>query len=94
MFSYSLIFILCRCYFFGDVSSKRDPTAYLKYITTLYDYYRKEYYMFNHSESPGCTELPLVVNTPGWVKGALLNVCNCIFVSLICNENFFSFLSL
>ncbi|GAY38961.1 hypothetical protein CUMW_040710 [Citrus unshiu] len=58
-----------RCYFFGDVSSKRDPTAYLKYITTLYDYYRKEYYMFNESESPGRTELPLIVNTPGWVKG-------------------------
>lgn len=58
-----------RCFFFGDVSSKRDPTAYLKYIFTLYDYYRKKYCMTNNSENPAKTELPLVVNTPGWVKG-------------------------
>ncbi|XVE54882.1 hypothetical protein DITRI_Ditri03aG0118100 [Diplodiscus trichospermus] len=58
-----------RCFFFGDVSSKRDPSTYLKYIFTLYDYYRKEYCMFDKSKSPGRTELPLVVNTPGWVKG-------------------------
>ncbi|KAK3211211.1 hypothetical protein Dsin_015917 [Dipteronia sinensis] len=64
-----LIFIFCRSFYFGDVSSKRDPTTYLKYIFTLYDYYRKEYCMLNNSESPGRIELPLVVNTPGWVKG-------------------------
>ncbi|KAK1564430.1 hypothetical protein Q3G72_003078 [Acer saccharum] len=58
-----------RSFYFGDVSSKRDPTAYLKYIFTLYDYYRKEYCMLNNSESPDRIELPLVVNTPGWVKG-------------------------
>ncbi|KAL5747313.1 hypothetical protein ACOSP7_024310 [Xanthoceras sorbifolium] len=58
-----------RSFYFGDVSSKRDPTAYLKYIFALYDYYRKEYWMLNKCESPGRTELPLVVNTPGWVKG-------------------------
>ncbi|KAH7550394.1 hypothetical protein JRO89_XS13G0184500 [Xanthoceras sorbifolium] len=67
--TYGLIFIFCRSFYFGDVSSKRDPTAYLKYIFALYDYYRKEYWMLNKSESPGRTELPLVVNTPGWVKG-------------------------
>ncbi|OMO49916.1 Pre-mRNA cleavage complex II Clp1 [Corchorus capsularis] len=58
-----------RCLFFGDVSSKRDPSTYLKYIFTLCDYYRKEYCMFEKSGSPDRTELPLVVNTPGWVKG-------------------------
>ncbi|KAJ4851377.1 hypothetical protein Tsubulata_006696, partial [Turnera subulata] len=50
-------------------TGKRDPSAYLKYIFTLYDYYRKEYCMTNNSKSPLKTELPLVVNTPGWVKG-------------------------
>ncbi|KAA8540891.1 hypothetical protein F0562_024971 [Nyssa sinensis] len=58
-----------RCFFFGDLSSKRDPTAYLTYIFALYDYYQKEYCMFNKSECPDNTELPLVINTPGWVKG-------------------------
>ncbi|XP_031261517.1 polynucleotide 5'-hydroxyl-kinase NOL9 [Pistacia vera] len=58
-----------RCFFFGDVSSKRDPTAYLKCIFTLYDYYRKEYCISDKNKSTGRTELPLVVNTPGWVKG-------------------------
>ncbi|XP_012080165.1 polynucleotide 5'-hydroxyl-kinase NOL9 isoform X2 [Jatropha curcas] len=58
-----------RCFFFGDVSSKRDPAMYLKYISMLYDYYRKEYCAFNNGECPTKAELPLVVNTPGWVKG-------------------------
>ncbi|KAE9467321.1 hypothetical protein C3L33_00767, partial [Rhododendron williamsianum] len=66
-----VIFVLpCfRCFFYGDMSSKRDPSAYLKYIFALYDCYRKVYCMSNHSESPGNTGVPLVVNTPGWVKG-------------------------
>ncbi|RVW91261.1 polynucleotide 5'-hydroxyl-kinase NOL9 isoform X1 [Vitis vinifera] len=58
-----------RCYYFGDISSKRDPTAYLNYIFALYDYYRREYCMLKGSKKPVKTELPLVVNTPGWVKG-------------------------
>ncbi|XP_038723876.1 polynucleotide 5'-hydroxyl-kinase NOL9 isoform X2 [Tripterygium wilfordii] len=58
-----------RCFFFGDTSSKRDPTQYLKCIFALYDYYQKEYCMCDKRESPGRTELPLVVNTTGWVKG-------------------------
>lgn len=58
-----------RSYFFGDISSKRDPTAYLNYIFALYDYYRREYCMLKGSKKPVKTELPLVVNTPGWVKG-------------------------
>ncbi|XP_057951921.1 polynucleotide 5'-hydroxyl-kinase NOL9-like isoform X2 [Malania oleifera] len=58
-----------RSFFFGDVSSKKDPAAYMNYIFALYDYYKDEFRMFNKSKNPGRTELPLVVNTPGWVKG-------------------------
>ncbi|CAD6240139.1 unnamed protein product [Miscanthus lutarioriparius] len=53
-----------RCYFFGDISSKRDPEAYLNCLFHLYDYFVGKY---------RCDEnemLPLIVNTPGWVKGA------------------------
>ncbi|XP_057780713.1 polynucleotide 5'-hydroxyl-kinase NOL9 [Salvia miltiorrhiza] len=50
-----------RCFFFGDISSKRDPTTYLTYIKALYDHYME-------TEIQGAG-LPLVINTPGWVKG-------------------------
>ncbi|KAL8028822.1 hypothetical protein ABFS82_14G183300 [Erythranthe guttata] len=65
-----------RCYFFGDISSKRDPSAYLSYISALYDHYLKEYRTGNRTESGNRSKgfsrdcsLPLVINTPGWVKG-------------------------
>lgn len=61
-----------RCFFFGDVSSKRDPTAYLSYASSLYDYYRKEYHSINKTRELAKIELPLIINTPGWVKGILL----------------------
>lgn len=64
-----LMFVFCRSFYFGDVSSKRDPAAYLRYVFTLYDHYRKKYCSDNKSEIPSKIELPLVVNTPGWVKG-------------------------
>lgn len=73
-----------RCFFFGDISSKRNPAAYLKYISTLYYYYQKEYCMINNSESPTKTELPIVVNTPGWVKGMLLYIIISFFSLNIC----------
>ena len=60
---------IVRSFFFGDVSSKRDPKAYLTYISALYDYYRKKYCTLNNRENPTKNGLPLVVNTPGWVKG-------------------------
>lgn len=55
-----------RCFFFGDATSKRDPTTYLKYIYALYDYYQKVYYKPDNCGNAG---IPLVINTPGWVKG-------------------------
>ncbi|KAM1340265.1 hypothetical protein EV1_038630 [Malus domestica] len=58
-----------RCLFFGDVSSKTNPTTYLNSIFSLYDYYKKEYCLSDQSDRPTKTGLPLVVNTPGWVKG-------------------------
>ncbi|XP_042497065.1 polynucleotide 5'-hydroxyl-kinase NOL9 [Macadamia integrifolia] len=58
-----------RCIFFGDISSKRDPKAYLNFIFSLYDYFRMKYYTSDEMGSPEKTQLPLVINTPGWVKG-------------------------
>ncbi|XP_031102332.1 polynucleotide 5'-hydroxyl-kinase NOL9 [Ipomoea triloba] len=58
-----------RCFFFGDVSSKRDPKLYLTYACALYDHYQKKYCMLNNSENPANAEMPIVINTPGWVKG-------------------------
>ncbi|CAH9095862.1 unnamed protein product [Cuscuta epithymum] len=57
-----------RCYFFGDISSKRDPKLYLSYIFALYDHYREKYCMLNNSNSAS-NGVPVVINTPGWVKG-------------------------
>ncbi|KAJ8553841.1 hypothetical protein K7X08_024519 [Anisodus acutangulus] len=57
-----------RCFFFGDISSKRDPKTYLAYIFALYDHYRRTYLLSNGG-SPGNAGVPLVINTTGWVKG-------------------------
>lgn len=40
--------------------------------------------MINNSESPTKTELPIVVNTPGWVKGMLLYIIISFFSLNIC----------
>ncbi|KAK9068658.1 hypothetical protein SSX86_012773 [Deinandra increscens subsp. villosa] len=58
-----------RCFFFGDISSKRDPELYLTYIFALYDHYRKQYGQVSTSSSPSNNGVPLIVNTGGWVKG-------------------------
>lgn len=61
-----------RCYFYGDISPKGDPSAYLRTIVNLYDYFRKEYYdaqPSNELELSKRAQIPLVVNTHGWVKG-------------------------
>ncbi|KAF7806137.1 polynucleotide 5'-hydroxyl-kinase NOL9 [Senna tora] len=63
-----------RCHFYGDVSSKRDLSAYLNYIFSLYDHFRKECYMSKEGDNPPRTKLPLIVNTSGWVKGFGYNV--------------------
>jgi polynucleotide 5'-kinase involved in rRNA processing len=61
-----------RCYFYGDISPKGDPRAYLRTIVNLYDFFRNEYYdaqPSNELEPSKRAEIPLVVNTHGWVKG-------------------------
>ncbi|KAI3997614.1 hypothetical protein MKX01_011031 [Papaver californicum] len=58
-----------RSIFYGDTSSKRDPTTYLNNVFSLYDYFRKEFYAPNEGEKMVKPEVPLVINTPGWVKG-------------------------
>ncbi|KAJ4883053.1 Polynucleotide 5'-hydroxyl-kinase NOL9 [Raphanus sativus] len=55
-----------RYYFYGDDSAKRDPKAYLQFVYTLFDYYQLH---FCKSSENNKTALPLVINTPGWVKG-------------------------
>ncbi|MQL95233.1 hypothetical protein Taro_027895 [Colocasia esculenta] len=56
-----------RCLFFGDISSKRDPKAYADSVFQLFDFYKE--YRPSKLANPGEPMLPLVVNTPGWVKG-------------------------
>lgn len=58
-----------RCFFFGDTSCKRDSKLYLSYIFALNDHYKKTYCMLNNSGCLANADMPMVINTPGWVKG-------------------------
>lgn len=68
-----------RCFFFGDVSSKSDPKAYLDCTFNLYDYFIRVHYQPNELNHPG-KALPLIINTPGWVKGLFLDGLTIFFV--------------
>ncbi|KAJ4765959.1 Polynucleotide 5'-hydroxyl-kinase grc3 [Rhynchospora pubera] len=57
-----------RSFFFGDISSKRDPEAYLNCVYNLYDHF-VTHFRKNGSEDNRGSVLPLIINTPGWVKG-------------------------
>ncbi|CAJ2676755.1 unnamed protein product [Trifolium pratense] len=63
-----------RSLFFGDVSPQRDPSTYIKYIRSIYDYYQKEYRTFDKGGKSSRIQMPLVVNTSGWVKGVGYNM--------------------
>ncbi|KAI3914838.1 hypothetical protein MKW92_015748 [Papaver armeniacum] len=67
--------IIEKSNFFGDTSSKRDPRTYLNNVFSLYNYFREE----------AKPEVPLVINTPEWVKGngydALVEMLKCIACS-------------
>eukprot|EP00850_Spirogloea_muscicola_P018399 SM000168S02598 [mRNA] locus=s168:116210:119879:+ [translate_table: standard] len=54
-----------RCYFFGDTTPKSDPKTYLRKVFALYDLFRAELY----GGEGGGPQLPLVINTHGWVRG-------------------------
>ncbi|XP_026421048.1 polynucleotide 5'-hydroxyl-kinase NOL9-like [Papaver somniferum] len=58
-----------RSIFYGDTSSKRDPRTYLNNVFSLYDYFRKAFYAPKEGQKRAKPEVPLVINTPGWVKG-------------------------
>lgn len=52
--------------FFGQTTSKADPTLYLSMITALLQQYTD---MVNERHAGNETKLPLLINTDGWVKG-------------------------
>ncbi|ONK80878.1 uncharacterized protein A4U43_C01F22770 [Asparagus officinalis] len=62
-----------KCFFFGDTSSKRDPNAYLDCTFSLYDCFLKEFYQLKRNGSRKSMS-PLIINTPGWVKGTGFDV--------------------
>ncbi|XP_071737475.1 polynucleotide 5'-hydroxyl-kinase NOL9 [Rutidosis leptorrhynchoides] len=78
-----------RCFFFGDISSKRDPEIYLQYLYSLCDHYNKHYLQSSTTTSPNNSGVPLIVNTPGWVKGigydVLVDMLNYIAPSHVVN---------
>ncbi|KAK4768810.1 hypothetical protein SAY86_026960 [Trapa natans] len=66
-------------------NSSRDPGKYLQCVYALYDYYRDELCKSESSKS-SMVELPLIVNTPGWIKGSgyevLVKILNASIVGL------------
>ncbi|XP_020574060.1 polynucleotide 5'-hydroxyl-kinase NOL9 [Phalaenopsis equestris] len=63
-----------RCFFFGDISSKRDPEVYINHIFRLYDYFLENFHQSNHHDSGRNSLVPLIINTAGWVKGTGFDV--------------------
>ncbi|KAH0468594.1 hypothetical protein IEQ34_003627 [Dendrobium chrysotoxum] len=63
-----------RCIFSGDISSKRDPDAYINFIFQLYDYFLEKFYQSDDAYSHRKALLPLIINTAGWVKGTGFDV--------------------
>lgn len=63
-----------RCFFFGDISSKRDPEAYMDCMFRLYDHFIKEFQQLNDHDSSKKSSIPLIINTAGWVKGTGFDV--------------------
>ena len=55
-----------KAHFYGHVTSRNDPPTYLEMITDLLNVYRE--YVAEHCQGRE-EEIPLVVNTDGWVKG-------------------------
>ncbi|KAL3816814.1 hypothetical protein ACHAXA_008677 [Cyclostephanos tholiformis] len=53
-------------YFFGDVTSKSDPDAYVDMASRLMMRYRD---LRSFTDSEDDFPIPLIVNTDGWVKG-------------------------
>jgi hypothetical protein len=63
-----------RCYFYGDISPKSDPNMYVQSIVELYHQFCKQY------QNNGYQDIPLVINTHGWLKGTPLLGHRCSFL--------------
>ncbi|KAI7755958.1 hypothetical protein M8C21_025008 [Ambrosia artemisiifolia] len=74
-----------RCFFFGDISSKRDPEIYLTYLFALYDHYCKQYRQFSTTASPSNSGVPLIVNTAGIGYDVLVDMLKHIAPSHVVN---------
>ena len=57
-----------RAYFFGDVSPKDRPNSYIRFVHILYQYYNEHH-----------RDVPLIVNTHGWIKGIVRLFCFVLF---------------
>ena len=53
-------------FFFGDITSKSDPDKYIQMATLLLQKYN---YLKEERTEQGKGNLPLLINTDGWVKG-------------------------
>ncbi|KAJ3090066.1 Polynucleotide 5'-hydroxyl-kinase grc3 [Quaeritorhiza haematococci] len=54
-----------RSHYLGATSPRQDPNTYLRSIRDLYDTYRQIVNENGSVDEP----IPLVINTPGWIKG-------------------------
>jgi len=52
-------------YFFGDITSKADPDTYIQMASQL----MRRYNQLQVKQKHGSANIPLLVNTDGWVKG-------------------------
>ena len=52
-------------YFFGDITSKADPDTYIQMASQL----MRRYNQLQVKQKHGSNNIPLLVNTDGWVKG-------------------------
>ncbi|KAL2653489.1 hypothetical protein R1flu_021617 [Riccia fluitans] len=63
-----------RSFFYGDITPKSDPGMYCRIVEDLYDYFQQNYGARKVARvlgdtRPGPSQMPLIVNTHGWLKG-------------------------
>ncbi|KAL3685364.1 hypothetical protein R1sor_003386 [Riccia sorocarpa] len=63
-----------RSFFYGDITPKSDPGMYSRCVEALYDYFQQNYGARRTVHGlgdarPGPSQMPLIVNTHGWLKG-------------------------
>jgi polynucleotide 5'-kinase involved in rRNA processing len=63
---------MCRAVFLGATSPREDPLAYVDAVAAVLAH------AATHLRPRG---VPIVVNTPGWVKGACGARADCVYAS-------------